>query len=86
MLESLPPLASLPGRRIRDGLATGHALHDPLVLAGAPLRVSDFAQTAAVQAGIVLPNRGLALLRRPPLACVVVAGVGAAVINRLQLW
>jgi hypothetical protein len=45
------------------------------------LRVSDFAQTAAVQAGIVLPNRG-----RPPLACVVVAGVGAAVIDRLQLW
>ena len=24
-------------RRIRGGLATGHALYDPLVLAGAPL-------------------------------------------------
>jgi hypothetical protein len=49
--------------RSRGFAEAGHALYDPLVLAGAPLRVSDFAQTAAVQAGIVLPNRG-----RPPLA------------------
>src|SRR4029450_481579 len=76
------------------------------------LRVSDFAQTAAVQAGIVPPrgawDRSLVLLETPPvpashyihpefgvfclspcfrrrlrvaLACLVVAGVGAAVMT-----
>ena len=35
--------------RSRGFAQAGHALYDPLVLAGAPLRVSDFAQTAAVR-------------------------------------
>jgi len=65
-----------------DARASGVMGMSPCIKAGDPagfvswraLRVSNFAQTAAVQASIVLPNRGLALLRRPPLACVVRRG------------